>query len=180
MKKYTSPLDHVNVAAPCPADWDEMIGNDVKRFCGQCELNVYNLSGMTREEAEALIINAEGRLCIRFYRRVDGTILTNNCPVGLRALKGRVSRLRRATASAVLSFFAGLGIYTAFDKKEPVVMMGTKAAPSTIESITETPPTFNTMPSEGWLNGQMISRPVGGRIRVSPAAFPNGAGRSRR
>ncbi len=125
MKKYTSPLDYVDVAAPCPADWNEMIGNDVKRFCGQCELNVHNLSGMTREEAEALIVNTEGRLCVRFYRRADGTILTNNCPVGLRALKRRVSRIKNATLSAALGFLSGLGFYAALEEQQPpTTMMG--------------------------------------------------------
>jgi hypothetical protein len=127
MAKYTSPLEHVTVAAPCPADWDQMIGNDRTRFCGQCRLNVYNLSGMTKGEAEALIAGTQGRLCVRFYRRADGTILTENCPVGLRALKRRLSRLARATLSAVLSFFAGLGLYTALEDTKPAFVMGTRA-----------------------------------------------------
>jgi hypothetical protein len=128
MAKYTSPLDQVTVAAPCPANWDEMIGNERTRFCGQCRLNVYNLSGMTKREAEALIAGAEGRLCVRFYRRADGTILTENCPTGLRALKRRLSRLARATLSALLSFLAGLGLYTAFEDRKPVLIMGARAS----------------------------------------------------
>jgi hypothetical protein len=126
MAKYTSPLNHVTVAAPCNADWDEMIGNERARFCGQCHLNVYNLSGMTKREAEALIAGAEGRLCVRFYRRADGTILTSNCPVGLRALKRRLSRLATAALSTVLSFFAGLGLYTALEDTKPAFVMGAK------------------------------------------------------
>ncbi|HYY55806.1 MAG TPA: hypothetical protein VE842_00670, partial [Pyrinomonadaceae bacterium] len=102
MAKYTSPLDYVRVAAPCSADWEAMIGDDRARFCGQCRLNVYNLSGMTKREAEALIAGAEGRLCVRFYRRADGTILTENCPVGLRAIKRRLSRVASAVFSTVL------------------------------------------------------------------------------
>jgi hypothetical protein len=34
---------------------------------------------MTRAEAEALVAEKEGRLCVRFYRRPDGTMLTRNC-----------------------------------------------------------------------------------------------------
>ncbi len=105
----TNPLDHVKVASPCPADWDAMIGNERVRFCGQCQLNVYNLSGMSKREAEALVTNTEGRLCVRYFSRADGTILTKNCPVGLRALKRRVSRVARATMSAVLGFLSGVG-----------------------------------------------------------------------
>src|SRR4030095_5967999 len=104
MAFFSNPLDHVSVAAPCPADWDEMSGNDRVRFCGQCNLNVYNLSAMTKSEAEAFISNNEGRLCVRFYRRTDGSILTRNCPVGLRAIRRRLSRVAKAVSTAVLSF----------------------------------------------------------------------------
>src|SRR5258705_7748685 len=113
MSRFDSPLDNVRVAAPCNADWEQMIGNERARFCGQCSLNVYNLSSMTRAEAEQLIASNEGRLCVRFYRRRDGSILTENCPVGLRALKRKFSYARKAITSAVLTFFAGLGIHTA-------------------------------------------------------------------
>jgi hypothetical protein len=108
MKRFTSPLRNVKVASPCPADWDRMIGDRV-RFCGQCELNVYNLSAMSTLEAESLIARTEGRLCVRYYRRKDGSILTQDCPVGLRVSKQRAARIRRAVASLVLGFLAGLG-----------------------------------------------------------------------
>jgi hypothetical protein len=110
MRKFTSPLDGVRVAAPCPAQWEKMVGDERMRYCGQCSLHVYNLSGMTKREAETLVANAEGRLCVRYYRRADGSILTRNCPVGLRAVKQRVTRIAGAALSAVLGFFAGLGL----------------------------------------------------------------------
>ena len=87
------------------------------RFCTQCELNVYNLSGMRRAEAERLVARAEGRLCVRFFRRADGTIITKDCPVGLRALKRRVTRGARAAAAAVLTFVAGLATFFGFNFK---------------------------------------------------------------
>lgn len=119
MAKFTSPqLDNVRVASPCPANWNEMNGNDRMRFCGQCQLNVYNLSGMTRQEAEHLIANAEGRLCVRYYKRADGSIITQNCPVGLAALKRRVSRTATAFLSAVIGFFGGVGMFAAFGNGE--------------------------------------------------------------
>lgn len=109
MSRFTNPLAHVKVASPCTADWGGMIGSDRLRFCSQCQLNVYNLSAMSRDEAESLIMNAGGRLCVKFYRRRDGSILTQDCPVGLRRLKQRASRIRRAVVSAVLGFLAGAG-----------------------------------------------------------------------
>jgi hypothetical protein len=110
MSRFNNPLDHISVAAPCPADWDGMVGSDRVRYCGQCKLNVYNLTEMTKKEAEALIEGTEGRLCVRFYRRADGTIINRNCPVGLRALKRRLSRIGTAVMSTFLGFFAGLGL----------------------------------------------------------------------
>ncbi|MBD0373544.1 MAG: hypothetical protein ICV60_22110 [Pyrinomonadaceae bacterium] len=132
MARFNSPLDNVRVSAPCSSDWNQMIGDERVRFCRHCSLNVYNLSGMTRREAESLIANAEGHLCVRYYRRRDGTILTKNCPVGLSAITRRISRTASAMLSAVLGFFAGLGIYagTAHEgSRVHVRTMGTLTAP---------------------------------------------------
>ena len=111
MSRFKSTLDNVRVAAPCNVDWDWMYGNERVRFCDQCKLNVYNLSEMTKTEAERLVGQAEARVCIRYYQRRDGSILTKNCPVGLAALKRRLSRVATAIGSTVLSFFAGIGVY---------------------------------------------------------------------
>jgi hypothetical protein len=109
MPRFRNPLDHVQVAAPCKADWDQMLGSDRMRFCGQCNLNVYNLSGMTRSEAESLIARNEGRPCVRFYRRFDGSIITSDCPTGLSAIRRRVSYLTKALVAAGLAFLASIG-----------------------------------------------------------------------
>src|SRR5689334_15547988 len=89
MSTTTIQLDSVAVASPCAADWNQMRGDDRVRFCGQCQLHVYNLSDMSRREAETLINTHEGRLCGRFFRRADGTVLTRDCPVGVRAVRRR-------------------------------------------------------------------------------------------
>jgi hypothetical protein len=125
MALFSSPLDNIRVAAPCSSNWNEMVGDERVRFCQQCSLNVYNLSSMTRREAETLISSTEGRLCVRYYRRRDGTVLTKNCPAGLRAIKRRVSRTASAMLSAVLGFFAGLGIYAGTVNEEPQVHSNT-------------------------------------------------------
>ncbi len=63
MKRFTSSLRNVKVASPCSADWDRMIGDERARFCGQCELNVYNLSAMSTLEAEShVFLDSTGRL----------------------------------------------------------------------------------------------------------------------
>ena len=72
----------LKVASPCKESWDVMKGDEQVRFCERCSLNVYNLSGMTKERAEDLIRQTEGRLCVRFYQRKDGTVMSQDCPVG--------------------------------------------------------------------------------------------------
>lgn len=160
MAKLTNPLDHVRVAAPCRADWDQMLGDERVRFCGQCSLNVYNLSGMSKQEAEALLSKTEGRLCVRYYRRADGTILTQNCPAGLRALKQRVNRIASAALSTVMGFFAGVGIQSATSENPPVEMtipateMGTLPAPET-ENFVLVPLVLREPPPEA-ITGELV------------------------
>lgn len=112
MEKFTNPLERVRIASPCAANWEEMQGDERKRFCGECRLNVYNLSAMTKREAETLLINSEGRLCVRFYRRADGTILTQDCPVGWARVKQRVSRIATAAFSMIAGFFGGFAAFS--------------------------------------------------------------------
>jgi hypothetical protein len=80
-----------------------MRGDERVRFCDHCQLNVFNISELSRSEAQSLIASAEGRLCARLFRRADGTILTNDCPVGLRALRMRVTKRATAVFAAVMS-----------------------------------------------------------------------------
>jgi hypothetical protein len=101
MEPGKNPLTSLEVASPCRASWEAMSGDDRVRFCDQCAKNVYNLSDMSRREAEALVRESEGRLCVRFYRRRDGTMLTDNCPVGLRAAR-RWARIHLAGVWALL------------------------------------------------------------------------------
>ena len=104
-------LEQITIASPCTADWDAMQGDERVRFCGQCELNVYNLSAMEREEAQAFVRESEGKVCVRMFKRRDGTVITQDCPVGLRAiLRRRLSWLAGLAASLLATVggvFAG-------------------------------------------------------------------------
>jgi hypothetical protein len=93
-----------------------MVGDDRVRFCNQCNLNVYDISTMTKPEAESFIANAEGRICAKLYRRADGSILTRDCPVGLRAVRKKVSRAAATAFSALVSLFGGS---TLFAQQQP-------------------------------------------------------------
>ncbi len=109
MTTRLSVLQNIEVAAPCSADWNDMTGDDRVRFCGDCQLNVYNLSAMTEDQIVGLVRETEGRLCGRFYRRPDGTILVQDCPKGLRAIvRRRLVGVGCKVAAAVV-LLAGLG-----------------------------------------------------------------------
>lgn len=91
MRSSPFPLDQIKIASPCQASWHEMQGDEHVRFCSECRRNVYNLSALNRQDAEDLIKDHEGELCVRFYRRADGTLLTADCPVGVCAALGRAA-----------------------------------------------------------------------------------------
>lgn len=128
MAEFNNPLNNISIASPCSADWNEMVGSERQRYCGECKLNVYNLSGMSRRDAENLILSSEGRLCMRFYRRADGTILTKDCPVGWQAIKRRVSKAAAAFASLIFAVLSGIGLNAFFNQssEESPVMGGIK------------------------------------------------------
>ncbi len=101
--KHSANIDRLRVATPCPISWEQMTGDARVRFCDHCQLNVYNISELSRAEAETLIASTEGRICARLYRRADGSVLTKDCPVGLRALRMRVSKRAAAVFAALVS-----------------------------------------------------------------------------
>jgi len=102
-------LPDLAIASPCTADWNTMTGDAKRRFCQQCRLHVHDLSAMTSAEAVAVLEQAgEGRVCVRFYRRADGRVLTQDCPVGLRERLRRVRRRAAAVAAAVYGAFLTL------------------------------------------------------------------------
>lgn len=152
MRNFTNPLDNIHIASPCPANWDEMFGDDRKRHCGSCKLNVYNLSDMTRREAEDLLINSEGRLCVRFFRRADGTILTKNCPVGWAAVKHRVSRVATAVFSMVIGLFGGVFAFNFLRERPTQATMGDMTIDPKVVS--------HTMPVVGEIEGIRKIDPV--------------------
>ncbi|MCC6660018.1 MAG: hypothetical protein IT437_03940 [Phycisphaerales bacterium] len=106
-------LDSVRIASPCPMRWEHMspVGDGrTTRHCGQCDLHVHNLSAMTRDEAESFLASRAGggRTCAGFFRRADGTILTRDCPVGVRALRAAAVRTAGRVAAAVVLVVGGI------------------------------------------------------------------------
>ncbi len=158
MKTEIKFLDRVEIATPCHADWDKMEGDERARHCQDCRLNVYNLSDMSRKEAEELVRKNEGhRLCVRFYRRNDGTIITDNCPVGVRRLRNLAIAKWAALASAVsamLYFPIAKAMSFVGVQNSPAILKGNRAL---IGDIAEpfVPPT-------------LVNLPIAGKIAIQP------------
>ncbi|WP_428266497.1 hypothetical protein [Haliangium sp.] len=103
-------LGQVRVASPCHERWDDMSGDERVRHCQRCDKDVYDLSALTEAQAEALLReHLGGSLCVRFYRRADGTVMTSDCPVG-RGRRRRRRTLAVALAGGVLATGAGLSM----------------------------------------------------------------------
>ncbi len=96
-------LEDMRIASPCKASWDAMKGEDHVRFCGACEKNVFNLSALTREAANRLLADHGDAVCVRLYRREDGTVLTADCPVGRRRKRVRLALYGATGAGALMA-----------------------------------------------------------------------------
>lgn len=112
-------LNVVTVFSPCEEPWNEMrtVGH-TQRFCDLCSQNVYDISMLSREEAEALIFAEGDSVCVRLTRRYDGTVVTSDCgPVR--------HRLLRKTGRRVLS----LGTYVLLGMVAILAALGVAGAP---------------------------------------------------
>lgn len=79
MQTRRIPLDQIDVTDPCPVPWSDMAdvnGDRRVRFCPHCRKNVHHLSAMPRGEAERLVCEAAGSLCVRFSRDDAGQVMT--------------------------------------------------------------------------------------------------------
>ncbi len=160
-------LDRIQIASPCSADWAAMSGDDRRRFCAQCQLHVYNLSAMTQLEAEALLANAKGRVCTRFFRRGDGTVMTRDCPIGLRQRLKRTWARACALASALLLFAGcrraeepGAVRSNPVPAHAPPVEMGDVAVPREIKGEASIAPQLQPVPQ------QAPPRALMGKVKV--------------
>lgn len=109
-------LQRIHIASPCNVPWESMRGDDHVRHCASCDKEVFDLSSLTREQAEALLIEKNGKLCATYYRRADGTILTADCDVGV--AKKKKARRKAAVIAVGLAASAAGAIASAFAMRE--------------------------------------------------------------
>jgi len=97
------------VASPCSMSWSDMTGDEAIRYCGECKLNIHNLSSLADEEVVALLDRkrAGERICTYFYRRDDGTIATDNCPKRLKIFRRKLQVCAASMLLALCWLWAG-------------------------------------------------------------------------
>ena len=89
MSNRISLVQSAKIASPCHASWDQMEGDERKRFCFQCRKHVYDFSKMTTVEVEELLKSES--VCGRIWKRADGHVITADCPVGIKKRRERVA-----------------------------------------------------------------------------------------
>jgi hypothetical protein len=135
-----------------------MAGTDRVRFCGQCGLSVYNISGMGHAEAESFIEEAQGRTCVRFYRRQDGTILTQDCPGGPRRVGARVARAL-AVAGLCVSGASAVGALVVVALAVIFGPVFTPPAPPAAPVAAPAPTAAPAPPKGEWIMGKFDCEP---------------------
>jgi len=143
-------INNLRIASPCPMLWSDMqlTPEEAVRFCGDCRKNVYDVSKMSATETALLLQKAEvsgTSMCMQLYQRADGTIITDDCPVGLRRIRDAWRKVRSVAAA----FVVFIGAQSVFAQEK--------------DSSTENKP----RPSRG-----SVSIPMGGAI--APSSIPLG------
>lgn len=108
-----SLIDSLKIASPCPMLWENMLetGDQAVRFCGECKKDVYDVSKMSAERTSLLLQRnclTGGSSCMQLYRRADGTIITDDCPVGLRRIRDLWKRVKSIAAATIAFAVASL------------------------------------------------------------------------
>ncbi len=118
---------------PCPFVWSETDSKDKFRYCTKCQTPVYNLDGMERPEAEALIFARENLEKFTLYGRADGKFMTSDCPIQARRKKNLIMSL-----VAGLALLIGAAALVLLMPAPPPVDTAAADAPATSSTPAET------------------------------------------
>lgn len=133
--------------------WEDLVGDERRRFCGACDKHVYNLETLEPEELVAIVEETEGRFCGRLYRRPkELTVMTSHCSVGIRTAR------RQVVGRAALAVAAVAGAtYAAAPADAPPMALGV-IEPAQVEPPPAPPPEPVVM--EAFELGEIEAEPV--------------------
>jgi hypothetical protein len=125
----------IQIRTPCPKLWDDLQGDERKRFCSECSLHVHNSAALTRREAEALVAGAEGRVCMRIECDPSGALVFRDTSMA------RLGRWALTAGATLLAACQRGSIGSVADPKpvEPPSRMGRVAAHETLGGVAAPP-----------------------------------------
>ena len=133
-----TPADRpvIQIRTPCPKRWDELVGDERRRFCSECSLHVLNAAQLTRDEAEVLVRDATQRVCMRVEYDQAGA------PLFREPALRRLARWALASGAALLAACQGSVSAPAHDPApaEPPSKMGKVCAPVEMGDVAVPPP----------------------------------------
>ena len=141
--KKLNHLRQIEIANPCPKNWDAMAGDEQRRFCAGCGCFVHNISELTAETAEALLRKSD-KVCTRITVDAKRGVLTRDGWIPKLMLAGAMAatvagcsptngEMAMGTVPAVSSEQQGdiLGKVAIQDpKSDPKVFVGDYAVPA--------------------------------------------------
>lgn len=79
-KSKPAPIKADRQSSPCPFKWEGADADAKYKYCSKCQLPIYNLDGIEKSEADALIFKRENKTKFSLYGREDGKFTTSDCP----------------------------------------------------------------------------------------------------
>jgi hypothetical protein len=149
-----------------------MSGNDRVRFCQHCRLSVNDLSRLTRREATRLVAGSGGRLCVRYVRLPNGSVLSvDTPPAQLYQIARRASRLAAGAFSAALSLGASVAAQAQTTPADPAADRPEAASTQRPgrEATAEPAPTVQEGRTEGLSKAWVETVTMGVMIVVEPS-----------
>jgi hypothetical protein len=101
-------LDRIQIKTPCFKNWDDMEGSAHRRYCGGCQKHVYDLSSLSRIEAEVLLRFKKCDLCVRYQRNEAGEMRNVSVRRRMRAWSVALCRKNRFVPTSLLAVVVAL------------------------------------------------------------------------
>jgi hypothetical protein len=96
----------LRIKTPCPKTWEQLSGDDSKRFCSECSLHVHNSTALTRAQARQLVERARERVCMRLEFDVRGQPIFRDSPGRPAPQPGLAAQLARWALAATAGLAA--------------------------------------------------------------------------
>lgn len=74
MANPSETLNRLVIRSECRTPWEQMTGDDVRRFCEECEREVFDFARLSPTQIRAHLQASRGRLCARLTRQ-DGRLV---------------------------------------------------------------------------------------------------------